>query len=334
MVNHTKTAFYSIVALFVLIFASPVGIAAAAETGADHDPSRSAETAPTAIRVGTFNIRMFPCNTHCACTKKHGYDDCRGQGNERTDLEALGELIRAVDAHVLAVQEILEPERFRRFVRKHLGPGWAYESAAQGGPLKIGFLFNTAVVELTHQRVIPAIYERLRRWNHSSRCYSQSRVLRPAFVGTFAIRGTDKNFTAIALHLKSGPCESIRTAQWKILETIVPDILKQDPDLIVLGDFNDYNRRRRQYEKFCRKLDFTCVTEQLPCTKLFRGRGSSLDHVIVSEAAMKAYMEGSAELHGPCRRFCTSAPRWRKYQEQVSDHCPVTAEFTITGFRN
>jgi exonuclease III len=32
---------------------------------------------------------------------------------------------------------------------------------------------------------------------------------------------------------------------------------------------------------------------------------------------------------GPCARYCSFGPSWRRYMNNVSDHCPVIAEFRV-----
>jgi endonuclease/exonuclease/phosphatase family metal-dependent hydrolase len=277
-----------------------------------------------AIRIGTFNIRMFPCNENCECIKLHGYRHCVERGRPTTDLRRLADTIITLKPDILAVNEILNPDRLARFAVEHLGPEWRFVHAHEGGRQKVGFLYDSSVVRLLGRKAYSQIFTALTPEEHSPLCFKAGDRLRPAFACRFQVAGTGLDFFAVVLHLKPGECSSVRRAQWRIMEQVVDELAKVDSDIVILGDFNDDGRGERDFSEFCRRKKFTLVTDAISCT---HSMGSSPDNILVSEAAAMAFHKESVRVGGPCARSCGRTALWRAYLNRVSDHCPVVAEF-------
>jgi endonuclease/exonuclease/phosphatase family metal-dependent hydrolase len=279
------------------------------------------------FRIGTFNIRMFPCNRNCTCMRRHGYEHCRHWNDCGTDMRRLTMEIGKLRVDILAVNEILEPETFRSVVKKRLGHKWRFVYAHQGGPLKIGFLFNTLRVELLQSRVFENIYTGIAsRSDHSSHCFKFGQKIRPALACRFHIKGTSSDFFAVVVHLKSGDCLSVRRAQWGILARIVDRLAQLDRDIIILGDFNCYDGWEAESRAYRTSMRFQLISQDIPCSFVGR-KTSSIDHLLVSQKLVRALIPGSVRLGGPCALNCRRNRYRAAYLKSVSDHCPVVADF-------
>ena len=286
--------------------------------------SAAAKGGNVPIRIATFNIRMFPCNENCECMGLHGYTKCVERGKPTTDLRRLADTIITLKPDILAVNEILNPERLARFAVEHLGPDWRFVYAQEGGRQKVGFLFNSSVVRVLDRKAYSQIFTTLRPEDHSPFCFRAGDRLRPAFACRFQALGTGFDFYAVVLHLKPRDCSSVRIAQWKIMEQLVDELAKEETEIVILGDFNDYGRGEKEFSDFCRRKRFTFITESVSCT---HSMGSSLDNILVSDAMLRSFHRGSARVGGPCAESCGRTAFWRAYLNRVSDHCPVVAEF-------
>lgn len=281
---------------------------------------------PGTIRVATFNIRMFPCNTNCECKQSHGYERCDSRDGQRTDQEMLAATIKEIDADLIAVNEILDPKAFTAFAAEKLGPEWQLIYASEGSSLKVGFLYNSSVITAGTKQVFKEIYTGLVRLEHPPQCLGLRTSLRPAFACHFLVNGTKFDFQAVVLHLKAGPCPSVRRAQWKLMEKVVDRLAITDSDVIVLGDFNETGGESKDFAEFRRLKKFAVATEKVPCTHHGRGKGVTLDYILLSRAANKHVVKGSEQVCGPCATGCSRNPRWKEYRNRVSDHCPVSVQ--------
>ncbi|MEJ2716998.1 MAG: hypothetical protein P8182_07640 [Deltaproteobacteria bacterium] len=239
----------------------------------------------------------------------------------------MADTIRGVDPDIMAVCEILNPKRLKRFAREKLGPTWNAAFAEPGDPQKVGFLYNGSVVTLLDRRVFTELYTKLVPREHSRGCVPARRALRPAFACRFEVKGTSFDFYAVVIHLKAGACGSVRRAQWRIMEGIVEELAAEEQDILILGDFNEYRRKKRDFGEFCKITGFTLVTGSIPCTKLFKRKGVTLDNILASPAVIASFVSGSARVGGACAKSCTKNRYWKAYLNRVSDHCPVVAEF-------
>jgi endonuclease/exonuclease/phosphatase family metal-dependent hydrolase len=246
-------------------------------------------------------------------------------------LRRLADTIRSIDPDILAVNEILDPKRLARFAREKLGSPWKLACAAEGEPQKVGFLYNSSVATLLGHRVFTELFTKLNPRKHRRGCVPARRDLRPAFACRFEVKDTSFDFYAVVIHLKAGACSSVRRAQWRIMEGIVDELAAEDDDILILGDFNEYRRVRRDFDNFCRITGFTLVSGSIPCTKLFKRKGENLDNILVSPAALGAFVKGSARVGGACAKSCTRNRYWKAYLNRVSDHCPVVAEFRTSA---
>ncbi|MBM4327157.1 MAG: hypothetical protein FJ118_08330 [Deltaproteobacteria bacterium] len=339
--RFAKRGFFTTGVCAVLLFLGGMGLsshcaeqgkASPAEAGERRGEARGAsqqENSRTSLRIGSFNIRNFPCNTNCDCLKEFSFDRCKRPDSLPTDWRRLAHEIRALRPDVLAVNEILNPDRLRRFAEEGLGSSWRVVYSNEGGPHKVGFLYDASAVKLVEQWSFASIFNDIKPREHAEDCVRGLGHLRPAFACHFRLRGSEFDVTAVALHLKSGPCPTVREAQWRIMERIVDRLAEKVNNIIILGDFNEKRRRERDFDSFCRAKGFSVATEGILCTALGRDEGIVFDHILVSREALKFLAPGSARAGGACGQGCAPNAFWKAYKNLVSDHCPVVAEFRV-----
>ncbi len=284
---------------------------------------------PNTLRIGTFNIRMFPCNNDCGCIKESGFTECKGRNTRRTNRRALASEIERLRPTVLAVNEILKPKRFARFAAEHMGPTWRFIFTDDGGPQKTGFLYDSSVVDLVSRFSIRDMITKIDPSRFPEKCVKRLRKQRPAFVCRFRMKRAGFDFFAIVVHMKAGPCASLRKAQWNLMRDIVGRLAGKDEDIFIMGDLNDYSPHCEDTAEFRAATGFRLLTAKISCTHLHRGKGNTLDHILASPAALSVLSGGSVRVGGPCARYCTFGRSWKRYMSNVSDHCPVIAEFRV-----
>jgi len=331
MLGSGKTPIRPLIAgLAVVALATVLAVGASIAWKAPSDAVRWQQAAsaapPGTIRVATFNIRMFPCNTNCECKQRFGFENCTDKGEPRTNLDVLAATIKRIDADLIAVNEILDPDAFSAFAAEKLGPDWQFIYASEGGAQKVGFLYNSAVITPGTKQAFKEIYTGLVRKDHPPQCLGMRTALRPAFACHFLVNGTKFDFQAVVVHLKAGPCPSVRRAQWKLIEKVVDRLAHKDPDIIVLGDFNDIGTEAKDFAEFRRTKKYAVATGAVSCTHYGRGSGSTLDYILVSRNALKHVVKGSEFAGGPCANGCGKNPAWKNYRKAVSDHCPVSVQ--------
>jgi predicted extracellular nuclease len=281
------------------------------------------------ITIGTFNIKMFPCGDDCACMRHEAPRfRCRGEGGRAPDWNRLGETILTVAPDILAVNEILNPERLQRFAREHLGKSWRFVYAREGGPQKVGFLYNSDTTTLKSRRTFTQVFSELDAVKHAD-CVKHVENLRPAFACRFGVRDSALDFILAVVHLKSGPCHELRLDQWRILENIADSLLKADREVMIVGDFNDRGGDKREFGDFCENKRFHHISGSVECTYLYSGKGRALDGFLASESMKSLFVEGSARVGGPCAAGCKRTPAAEAFRSLVSDHCPVVAQFAV-----
>lgn len=244
------------------------------------------------VRVATFNIENYPRDTR----QEHG---------------AFAAL-RALDAPVVAVQEITDPAAFARAARAHLGESYRFVHDDAGNRQRVGVLYDGARFDLAYVRTHgatqldprdkPTLEVRLRR------------------AGARALR-------LFVVHLKAGgDCAHIRREQLRQLTPIVARAVDSWDEVIVLGDFNATgDEDRATLARFAAATGLTWASQGLACTSYWNRRdgcrGVPLDHVLTREAPR------SIDARGPCEEIgCSPGDRCPAFHREVSDHCPVTVD--------
>jgi endonuclease/exonuclease/phosphatase family metal-dependent hydrolase len=298
--------------------------------------SRMAPESSSTLRLATWNIRWFPVGKS---------PDQPGNSGEPTDLDWLICVIRWMQLDILAIQESLAtPEASRAWDRilaslnTQTGATWRWYRQPCGRPddHHVGLLWNDSRVSLSQ-------FESLWHFNAKARSAAHACTvgLRPghyAWVQARNPKGVD--FHLIAVHLKSGPTVGALEERHKALNRInqaISPLLARDRDVVILGDLNtmgagDSHSQHYEVKNLRRKLAkntpaFRALDLQLQCTHYFRGRGSWLDHVLVSQemdevTVTSGRVTGYCAVAG-CEHIHGEYPRAYRH---LSDHCPVVFE--------
>jgi endonuclease/exonuclease/phosphatase family metal-dependent hydrolase len=250
----------------------------------------------TPWRFATFNIENYP---------KH----------ERQSAAAFAE-IAGLDAGVVAVQEITDPELFARAATAALGPSWRFTAIDTGlSPHYLGVLYDT------------------RAWIYAGTIAHDETKLaegrqKPVLEVRLRAAETGDDVRVFVVHLKAGgDGRDIRARQYPALAGILGKV-PAGAHAIVLGDFNATDDRgdRDDLRTLGERTKLTWATEALACSALWdRDDGcfrSRLDHVLAWRAPSKVEALGACATDG-----CARQDRCPRYLEQVSDHCPVVVTF-------
>lgn len=179
------------------------------------------------LTIGTWNLEFFG-----------GRKDPAPRTKE--DVAATGAMVRELGVSLLAVQEIGGDEPLAELCQS-IGPSWRFVLGTSGGwtdgssRQSIGFVWDDTVLELLHAEELnglPRRHENLPIFH------------RVPVTASFRDRATGFDFRAVTVHFKAGQkkdderkreYESGFLRKW--LDTSM-DRLGEDPDVVVLGDFN------------------------------------------------------------------------------------------------
>ncbi len=299
---------------------------------------RMVQSSSDTLRIATWNLRWFPVGQP---------EDQHNPKSKPTDIDWLVCTLVWMQLDILTVQETLATSTAKnawntitRILSQKTGQKWKWYRQPCGRPHDhhIGLLWNDSQVELSQ-------FESL--WQFNSKAKSPKKActfgLRPGqYVRVKSRQKGGADFHLIGLHLKSGPTvfavEERQKALNRIDRTVAP-FLKQDQDVVILGDFNtmgagdrhsqtsELKHVRRQVSKESPGFDDLKLTPQ--CSQYFRGRGGWLDHVLVTKG-MEEMQETKARVTGycgvaKCERIKGDYPTAYR---RLSDHCPVVVEIT------
>ena len=299
---------------------------------------RMANATSSTLRLATWNLRWFPIGQP---------EDQRNQSTKPTDIDWLACTLVWMQLDILTVQESLATtiatnawDTITRILAQQTGDKWKWYRQPCGRPNDhhIGLLWNDSRVELSQ-------FESL--WQFNSKANSPKKActfgLRPGqYVRVQSRQDNGADFHMIGLHLKSGPTvfavEERQKALNRIDRTIAP-FLKQDQDVVLLGDFNtmgagDRHSQTTELKYLRRKVakespGFEDLKLKPQCSQYFRGRGGWLDHILVTKG-MEEIKETKARVTGycgvaKCEKIKGDYPA---AYHRLSDHCPVVVEIT------
>ena len=297
---------------------------------------RMTNTSSSALRLATWNLRWFPIGKP---------KEQRQESAKPTDLDWLVCTLVWMQLDILTAQESLATpmannawNTVKRLLKETTDHNWKWYRQPCGRPddHHIVMLWNDTRVQLSQ-------FESL--WQFNAKAESARKActygLRPGqYVHVKSRKKNGADFHLIGLHLKSGPTvlavETRQKALNRIDRTVAP-LLKQDQDVVILGDFNTMGAGDKQSQlselKYVRRMvskespgfDDLRLTPQ--CSHYFRGRGGWLDHVLITKGMEE--VEGSKiRVTGycgvaQCKRIKGKYPA--AYQ-RLSDHCPVVVE--------
>lgn len=262
------------------------------------------------LRVATWNLRNFP-------------DPAQDPGRLRERLHGL-------DADLLAVQEVHDPAALQALL-----PGFTLALSEHGGRghQRLGVAFDPQVLALVEPgREHPEL--------------SMRGHVRPGFSVYLRAQAGGPDFHALVVHLKAmRDGYTLRTQQWSQLADLARDLLRRDPDLIVLGDFNATGpaggtpqAELAALEAILGPLGLRRLAASEPCSAYWDGarrdawqEPSLLDLVWV--AGLHEGLDAATQvrsLHHCARHHCQSFRSTAAYPEpdfvDLSDHCPVVLD--------
>ncbi len=284
----------------------------------------SADAAPSALRVASWNVRWFP----------DGEADTPGP--RATDVEWLACAIVASRVDVLAVQEFVRHERGRAALDallaslgRRTGAAWraVFDACPADGRQHVGFLHRTDRVTLGPPRSLAA---------EGGDPHACARRLRPALHARAELPG-GRAVDLLVVHLDSGTTARDRGHREGATRAIAALVgaRPRDEAIVVLGDFNtmgcvdcrprlDAATETNGLVAAFRAVGLERAEPTAACTER-TGRGAAtLDHVFV-----RASGDGSpgAEVLGPCARACGAARG--AFFERLSDHCPIAIDLAL-----
>lgn len=255
----------------------------------------SCERPPDArSRFATFNIEDFP---------KHA-----------RQIDGAFAEIAALDASVVGVQEIGEPDLFAAEARRRLGARWEFVH-----------IDTRPIGETRPGHHIGVLFDS-QRWTFvSTRAHHETRLgARHKPTLEVRLRRGDAVVRVLVVHLKSGSeGRDIRARQLAALGTITREAKRSGERVIVLGDFNaTAPGDRDDIARIARETGLVWASEPLACTAFWaRSDGcprSRLDHVLTWARPARIVATGACATHG-----CDWEASCPLYATQVSDHCPV-----------
>ena len=279
------------------------------------------------FRVVTWNIRFFP--------------------EPSTDVDRTAEVLADLNADLIAVQEIADSRalasmldqvnsRFARQARES-GQGssrrYDYELAESGGHggQFVGYVYDENAVELSDVKTLTSL--------------QMTPDLRPGLFARVKSKRGGLDFQVIVMHTDSGTRDRDYQNRVRFLDSLGVELVERraaDADVIVLGDLNTMGRlaedglARVGWDEEVANLDrragemgLSRLPNSPSCTEYYRGRGSFLDHILVSTAMTEAPTGSVARVFG----YCAEADCQPIDQENmpydyvhVSDHCPVVID--------
>ncbi|MBT4790591.1 MAG: hypothetical protein HON90_03390 [Halobacteriovoraceae bacterium] len=281
------------------------------------------------LRVASYNIRNFDYDT---------------RSNTRTNKNHLVNTIKAMNADLMAIQEINEQEEFKSMISNKFKNRYKTTLSTCGGfsQQKLGFIYDKNKLQLMNFKEDVRTSKPGRTdVSHEVMCVTGSR---PLAIATFKNKLTNEKIVVISVHLKAGGKDSSikkRFKQHNIINDVVAKLARNGlNNVIILGDFNstEYSLKRDSHQRFkasVKSLNAIDTTEQLQCSSYWWGGAddskqypSVLDHILISRNLLKGKTY-STEVFGHCKQLAckvTYESEMGTGFDEVSDHCPVLTE--------
>ncbi len=295
--------------------------------------------------VATYNLEFFGTDTKDAGGNEFGpRDDALQINNVKTVMQTMA-------ADVIAVQEISDDNAFNQLVaglsgyEKIVSNRWSYSFDPPDPNFpsqKIGFIYNTATVQLVSARVMfVKTYNDIKAGTvtlpsypggTSSSFWSSGRL---PFMATFdvTINGISKRIRMIDIHAKSGSAQADYDRRKYDVHVLHDSLIAQyaTDNIILLGDFNDdvdaslLNGEASSYKVIVDDAtNFKVLTYALSQTgaSSFPKSSSFIDHIVISTELNNSYIDRSTAVED-ARTYVTN------YINTTSDHLPVIARFQL-----
>ena len=256
------------------------------------------------IVIGTFNLEWFG----------DGINDRKDR--TETDYKHYAEIIKKIDADILGLEEIENSGAMNKLI-SYL-PDYAYYITKEGGQQKCALLYRKNINVKFVAEYSPIAVEGNK---------TRPGLLVSASAGNF-------NFMVMVVHLKSSShfenteakrerSIEIRTAQSTVLAKWADSVLAKgnETDLIVVGDFNDTPKRKKNNTLYPLMNQMTFLTENEKSCK-YRS-AYVIDHIVVSRNASKRFKDNSLFVYDIFSLYNDQDTK------SLSDHCPIIAKFDV-----
>lgn len=256
------------------------------------------------ITIGTFNLEWF------------------GDGiNDRIDRSEIdyqhyAEIFKKMDADIIGLQEIENPGAMQRII-KYL-PDYSYFLTIEGGQQKCGVLFRKNI----NVRIV----------NEYSPLAVDGKRTRPGLL--LAAKAGNLSFLLMVVHLKSSShfdntdmkrerSIKLRTEQSEVLAKWSDSVIAKgnESDLIVVGDFNDTPKRKKNNTMYPLYGKMTFLTENEKSCKYPAAYG--IDQIVVSKSLKSRLKPNSLFVYNIFSIYNDADTK------ALSDHCPVIAKFDV-----
>jgi endonuclease/exonuclease/phosphatase family metal-dependent hydrolase len=301
-----------------LLLGVPVG--PAASPGAQQVPT----VTDSHVRIVTWNIRRYP--------------------EPSTDVDRVARILADLDADVVAVQEIVDPDAVPellrrvndRLVRRTTdGAPRRYRhvlaETGGGGGLFVGYIYDETSVRLTGVETLTSL--------------QMTPDLRPALLARVESLRGGLDLLILTAHTDSGTKLRDYSNRMGFLDALAGELgprRSEEADVVVLGDLNTMGhfeegglRRVTGEEELAildrkaREMGLARLAPTPACTEYYRGRGSLLDHILVAAPMREVPLHAVARVLGygaeaACRPL---DPETMPHDyRRVSDHCPVVID--------
>ncbi|MEE2681540.1 MAG: endonuclease/exonuclease/phosphatase family protein [Planctomycetota bacterium] len=295
-----------------------------------------------AIRVASYNVLNYFDEVDDPALS--GEWDDKDLASSPSQLQALADAIRALDADVLALQEVESREALVRFRDAYL-PDLGYDHVAS---IDAGYYRGVeqsvlSRIPITEATNWPGLsIDEVKRSGPGFQPLPEKPVTEfqrsPLMVDLETEDGY--RFTLLVVHLKSGGKSQAyrREGEGLKLVELVKELEDQRPDrnIVVLGDFNakySYKSMRLLFESGlvdtmqCRATEPSDEDTPLWVT---HESGRTLDYILVNSAMYNEVVPGSAFVLGTLYPGDSTHYNWRTDDPppgHASDHYPVAVEF-------
>ena len=163
------------------------------------------------LRIVTWNLHNFP--------------------EPSQDQERLQGRLKGLGADVLAIQEIHDPAALQALL-----PGW--QLALMTVAVMV-LLPSARARSWTKVKIAKHLFEHRYDYRAEHAELGMRGHVRPGLSVYLRGQGGGPDFHVLVVHLKAkGEGHPLRVQQWRLLAEIARDLLRRDPDLVILGDFN------------------------------------------------------------------------------------------------
>ncbi len=263
------------------------------------------------LTIATFNVEWLG----------DGINDRKDRTEQ--DYKTISKIISEMNADVLGLQEI-ENEATIKMLLKYL-KGYKYQITQNKSAQNVAFLYNSKL--------------KIKRTYEYDKVDFQDRSTRPALV--LEMKKGNFDFVISNVHFKSTShydnteekrerSYTIRTKQAEEMSYFVDSVInaKKEQDVIILGDFNDTPVRKKNptLMAMLENPNISFLTKEM---KSCKSRSMfAIDHIAVSNSIINRFVQSSE------RSYDISLIYGKDAAKNLSDHCPILANFDITAKDN